>query len=81
MALLNAGYCAFHLRVNNRCQDELDDIKLVAYALAYMHAKHKSPSIPRAPCGDGGSQGANWAKRRRGMEAGGLNLQHLISAK
>lgn len=42
--------CAFHLRVNNRRQDELDDIrhKVVAYARAHMHAKHKSPSIPRA---------------------------------
>lgn len=50
---------------------------------AHVHAKHKSPSIPEHPAARWleVGQGANWAKRRRRMEAGGLNLQHLISAK
>jgi len=49
------GCCAFHLRVNNRCQDELDDVrhKVVAYTCA--HARKTQKSIDsRAPCGGGG---------------------------
>jgi len=40
------GCCAFHLRVNNRCQDEHDDVrhKVIAYTCAQNTKVHRFPS-------------------------------------